>query len=117
MATKDPRRSGNPATRATAPARPSAAPDSRFHRASRAALVRMTRLPPLVIPGAMLVLMLIGLGAPLPFAVPALIVAGLFVLWLVYLSWSVIDTKGRLLRGLMFGLVLGALIGRVTGYL
>jgi hypothetical protein len=118
MATKNPRRSGNPATRASAP--PGSASQSggnRFERASRAALLRMTRLPSWAIPGAMLALMLVGISAPLPFAIPALVIAALFVLWLAYLSWTVIDTKGRLLRGLMFGLVVGVIFGRIFGVL
>jgi hypothetical protein len=80
-------------------------------------LQRMSRMPPLVVPTVMLVLMLVGVSAPLAFALPALAIAALFVLWLAYLSWSVIDTRGRLLRGLMFGLVVGAMAGRVFGFL
>jgi hypothetical protein len=77
----------------------------------------MSRMPPLVVPTVMLVLMLVGVSAPLPFALPALTIAALFVLWLAYLSWSVIDTLGKLLRGLMLGLVVGAIVGRSTGVL
>jgi hypothetical protein len=77
----------------------------------------MSRLPSYVVPGAMLVLMVVGLSAPLALAVPALVIAALFVGWLAYLSWRVLDAKGRLLRVVMVALVIGALVGRVTGLL
>jgi hypothetical protein len=117
MAAKNPHRSGNPATRATTPAQSPRSGEGRFRSISRALLVRLAGLPSYTVPGAMLVLMVVGLSAPLPLAVPALVIAGLFVLWLAYLSWTVIDAKGRLLRGVMIGLVVGALIGRITGFL
>jgi hypothetical protein len=77
----------------------------------------MSRLPSYTVPAVMLVLMVVGLSAALPLAIAALGIAALFVTWLAYLSWSVIDTKGRLLRGVMVGLVIGALVGRITGFL
>lgn len=84
---------------------------------SRSVLVRLSTLPALLIPSAMLALMLVGLMAPVPVAVVALLVVLAFVGWLAILSWPVLDTKGRLLRGILFGLVIGAIIGRVTGAL
>ena len=111
-----PKRSGNPAVRAGAsvPASPAReAVSSRSHRG----LVRMSQLPPLVVPAVMLVLMLVGLMAPLAAAIPALLVILAFVLWLAYLSWPVLDTRGRLLRGVLLGAVLFALVGRITGWL
>ena len=77
----------------------------------------MSQLPPLVVPAVMLVLMLVGLMAPLAAAIPALLVILAFVLWLAYLSWPVLDTRGRLLRGVLLGAVLFALVGRITGWL
>jgi hypothetical protein len=65
----------------------------------------------------MLGLMLIGLSAPLVVALPALAVAAAFVLWLAALSWPALDAKGRLVRGLMFGLIVGAGAARVFGVL
>jgi len=84
---------------------------------SRGLLVRLSQLPPLVVPGLMLVLMLLGLAAPLYVALPALGVVALFVGWLAFLSWPVLDLKGRFTRGLMLGLVLGAGVARATGWL
>lgn len=112
------RRSGNPATRAGAT--PPVAPDTlrdAVARRSRGPLVAMARLPPLVVPGVMLVLMLVGLAAPLAYALPALAVIGVFVGWLAYISWPVLDTRGRLTRGLMVTIVVGSVVGRITGWL
>ena len=46
----------------------------------------------------MMALLLVGLLAPLPIAIPCLVVVLAFVGWLAALSWPVIDTKGRLIR-------------------
>lgn len=96
---------------------PSGGPDGAFFVASRKVLVRLSAMPPLVIPLAMMALLLAGLLAPLPVAIPCLILVLAFVGWLAALSWRVLDAKGRLLRGLMVGLVFGALLGRITGSL
>lgn len=117
MTAKDPRRSGNPAARAAAGTGRPAPQSSAFHTRSRALLVRLSAMPSLVVPVGVLVLMLVGLMAPLPFAVPALVLVLVFVGWLAVLSWPILDTKGRLIRGILFGLVMGALIGRLTGTL
>jgi hypothetical protein len=61
--------------------------------------------------------MLVGLVAPLPIALAALGVIVLFVLWLAFLSWPVLDTRGKLMRGIMLGLVVGAGVARTQGWL
>lgn len=112
------RRSGNPATRAAAGAPAPISPQrSVVSERSRATLLRLSRLPTLVIPGVVLVLMLVGLGAPLLLALPALGVIALFVAWLAYLSWPVLDTRGRLTRGLMLAIVIGSAVARTQGWL
>lgn len=118
MPSSNPRRSGNPSVRAGATP-PGAGSPTRLSVAerSRGVLVKMARLPTLVIPGLMLVLMLVGLSAPLVFALPALALIGAFVGWLAYISWPVLDTKGRLTRGLVVGLVVGSALARVQGWL
>ncbi|MGI8614759.1 MAG: DUF6703 family protein [Nocardioidaceae bacterium] len=120
MASFNPRRSGNPATRATAGRSPaSSTSDGRsgLHDRSRVVLARLATLPRLVIPAAMLGLMLLGLSAPLPVALAALSVVTVFVGWLALLSWPVLDLNGRFLRGLMIGLVIGSGVARVNGWL
>ena len=106
----NPKRSGNPATRASA---------TRVQVAerSRGLLVRLSQLPPLVVPVVTLVLMLVGLLAPLYAAVPALLLVAAFVTWLAYISWPVLDSTGRLLRVVMIAAITVALIGRVSGWL
>lgn len=84
---------------------------------SRARLVRLSQLPPLVVPAVMLVLMLVGLLAPLYAAIPALLVIAAFVIWLAYISWPVLDSGGRTLRIVMVGAVASAFVGRITGWL
>ena len=71
----------------------------------------------MVIPGVVLALMLTGLAAPLVFALPALAVIAVFVAWLAYLSWPVLNTRGRLTRGLMLGLVIGSGVARAYNWL
>ncbi len=120
MASSNPRRSGNPATRATAAhssAASTSAGRSTLHDRSRVVLARLASLPTLVIPAAMLGLMLLGLSAPLPIALAALALVTVFVGWLALLSWPVLDLKGKFVRGLMIGLVIGSGVARVNGWL
>ncbi len=65
----------------------------------------------------MLALMLVGMLSPLWLALPAFALVAAFVSWLAALSWPVLDTRGKLLRGLVLGLVLGAAVGRARGWL
>jgi hypothetical protein len=65
----------------------------------------------------MLLLMLVGLTAPLPYALPALAIAAAFVAWLAFLSWPVLSAGGRTLRIAMICLVVGAAVGRAAGWL
>jgi Family of unknown function (DUF6703) len=118
MARRGPRRSGSAAARKN-PTGTSASPQARgvVVERSRPLLERLARLPPVIVPAGMLVLMLLGLTAPLPFALPALAIAAAFVAWLAYLSWPALSSRGRLLRGVMIGLVVGAAVGRVAGWL
>jgi hypothetical protein len=77
----------------------------------------MSRLPLWVIPFVMMVLMLGGLSAPVPFAVPSLVVVAAFIGWLAYLSWPVLSPKGRVLRVAMIVIVAGSVTARLTGLL
>lgn len=65
----------------------------------------------------MLGLMVVGMLAPLWVAVPALVVIAAFVSWLAVLSWPVLDHRGKLLRCLLLGLLVGAAVGRGQGWL
>lgn len=117
---RNPKRSGNPATRASAG--PTHVPGGtraidRFRDRSRSVLIAMSRLPPLTIPVVMLVLVLLGLYTVLWVAIPALLLAAGFIVWLAVLSWPILSPSGRLVRGLMVGLVVGAAVARITGNL
>ena len=117
MANPNPRRSGDPAKRAAASRQTASRPRNAMSARSRGALVRLAQLPPLVIPGLVLVLMLVGLAAPLAFALPALGLIALFVGWLAYLSWPILTMRGRLTRGLLIGIVLGSAVARAMHWL
>ena len=77
-----------------------------IEKASRSTLVRLSSLPKPVVPLGTLVLVALGLFAPLPIAIPALALVFLFFVWIAYLSWPVVSTGGKVLRGVMLGLVI-----------
>jgi hypothetical protein len=79
---------------------------------SRPFLVRLSAMPRLVVPFGTLVLVALGLFAPLPIALPALALVFFFFAWIAYLSWPVVATGGKVLRGVMLGLVLAMAISR-----
>jgi len=83
---------------------------------SRGFVVVLSRQPKYLLPVLMVALMLVGLAAPLVFALPALVVIGLFVTWLAFLSWPVIDTRQRAVRVLMIAIIAFAFVGRVAGW-
>ncbi len=113
-----PKRSGNPARQSPGASTPPASPTrERVSEVSRQPLVRLSQLPPLAVPTAMLVLMLVGLMAPLYLAVPALVVIAGFVSWLAYLSWPALDGRGRAIRVVLLGAVLVTAVGRISGWL
>ncbi len=119
MSSPNAKRSGNPAARAAATSGASSRPRPRSgaNERSRAVLLRLSRLPTLAIPAVVLVLTLVGLGAPLPLAVPSLGVVGVFVGWLSTLSWPVLGTRGRLVRVLIVTVLVSAVLARVAGWL
>ncbi|BAK36402.1 hypothetical protein MLP_33880 [Microlunatus phosphovorus NM-1] len=77
-----------------------------IEQASRPALVRLSSMPKPLLPLATVLLVALGLFAPLPIALPALALVLLFFLWIAYLSWPVVSTSGKVLRGVMVGLVI-----------
>jgi hypothetical protein len=79
---------------------------------SRPTLVKLSAMPKLVVPLGTLVLVVLGLFAPLPIALPALGLVFIFFLWIAYLSWPVVSTGGKVLRGVMLGLVVAMAASR-----
>jgi len=77
----------------------------------------MSRLPRLLVPGIVLLLTFAGLAAPVWVGAPCLVVVAAFLSWLAGLSWPVLDSRGRTLRVLTIGLLLGAAVARLYGLL
>ena len=61
-------------------------------------VAKLHGMPKLTLPGITLVLALIGVIAPAPAAVPALLLLALLLAWLGFLSWPVVGTGARFLR-------------------
>ena len=67
-------------------------------RRSAPVLVWLSTRPKLLLPLASLALLVGGLAAPLPVAVPLLLVLLAIVGWLTYLSWPVVHGTARYVR-------------------
>ena len=78
----------------------------RIETSSRPVLVRLHRLPRLVVPLVTVLLFVIGALAPVAVGLTALAVALVFMTWIAYLSWPAVDTTGRLLRLAMLTLII-----------
>lgn len=78
---------------------------ARIEGGSRPLLVRLTKLPKQAVPLATVVLFAVALLAPAPVAFVALVLIGLFLLWLTFLAWPAISGGGKLMRVVMVGLV------------
>ena len=72
---------------------------------SRPLLVRLSGMPRLAILIGTLALVVVGLLAPLPVALAALVVVFAFVVWIAYLSWPVVGTGGKVARLAMLALI------------
>lgn len=111
MASVDPRRSGNPAVRASSGASTKQAAEPSPLRAavnarSRPFLATLARLPRIVVSALVVLLMVAGLSGPPAIALSAFAVLAVFIGWLAYLAWPTLDFRGKLIRALMLALVL-----------
>jgi hypothetical protein len=61
-------------------------------------VAKLHGMPKLTLPGITLVLALAGVIAPVPVAVPALILLALLLAWLGFLSWPVVGKGARFIR-------------------
>ena len=93
-------------------ANPSTGTRRQIEDASRTTLVKLSSMPKLVVPLGTVLLVAVGLFAPLPIALPALTLVFAFFAWIAYLSWPVVSTGGRVLRGVMLGLVIAMAASR-----
>jgi hypothetical protein len=71
-------------------------------------LLRLHSLPKFLVPALIAVLMLLGLFLPAPYSGFALTVVSIFIGWLMYLSWPLLDTKSRIIRFLVFVILIAA---------
>ena len=78
---------------------------ARVVQASRPVLERLHALPQLVVPLITIVLIAVGVLAPLPVGLVALALVLLFVGWIAYLSWPVASIGGRIWRVLILVLI------------
>lgn len=83
-------------------------------RRSAPVLVWLSTRPKLLLPLASLALLIGGLAAPLPVALPLLLVLLAVVAWLTYLSWPVVHGTGRYVRLATVGLVALAIALRLV---
>jgi hypothetical protein len=75
---------------------------------SAPALLRIHGLPKFLVPGLIAILMLLGLFLEAPYSGIALTIVSLFIGWLMYLSWPLLDSKSRLIRLLVFLILVAA---------
>ena len=114
----------NPPSRTTAPRKGPATlanQDSALRTAvaerSRGPIVWLSHQPQFVMPVVILVLIIVGLYAPVVVAAVALVVVLTFICWLAYLSWPVLSGGQRLIRILMVVVITATLVARVAGWL
>lgn len=75
---------------------------------SAPALLRIHGLPKFLVPGLIAILMLLGLFLPAPYSGISLTIVSAFIGWLMYLSWPLLDPKSRLIRLLVFLILIAA---------
>lgn len=78
-------------------------------------LVMLNNLPRWLVPLLLGVLLVLGLALPSRWAGLLLLVPAVFLLWLLLLSWPVLQPVGRFLRMVAVLLVLGAAVARLAG--
>ena len=83
-------------------------------KASAPVLVWLSARPRVLIPVVSVALLIGGLAAPAGFGVPLLLLLVALVGWLTYLSWPVIEGVQRLVRVGTIGLVLAAIVGKLS---
>jgi Family of unknown function (DUF6703) len=88
---------------------------ARFEDLSRGPLQTLNRVPRALIVIGLAALLVAGLLTPPLIGSVLLFILGLFLLWLVALSWPVLPAGSRLMRVITVALVLGAAVLRATG--
>ena len=86
----------------------------KVERASAPALVWLSARPRFLVPVVSAVLLIGGLAAPAAIGAVLLLLLVALVGWLSYLSWPVVEGFQRVLRLGTLGLVLAAIVGKLT---
>jgi predicted metal-binding membrane protein len=84
-------------------------------RHSAGPLIVLHRLPTVLVPILMGLLLVAGLMLPWPVAGLLLLVVGVFLGWLLALSWPIISWPGRIIRGLAVLALLAMTVLRLMG--
>ncbi|NIK60906.1 DUF6703 family protein [Kribbella shirazensis] len=88
---------------------PSSPLRQRITKISYPYVAKLHAAPKLTLPGITLLLALVGVFAPVPVGVPALVLLALLLGWLAFLSWPVVTGGPKFLR--LFSIVLILLFG------
>lgn len=78
--------------------------------ASAPLLLRIHSLPKFLVPVVIAVLMMLGLFSPALLGGIALSVVCLFIGWLMYLSWPLLDPSSKLIRSIVFIILVTATV-------
>lgn len=86
----------------------------RITKVSYPIVAKLHAMPKLTLPAITLVLALVGVFAPVPAAVAALVLMALLLAWLGFLSWPVVGTGQRLLRVFSILVILLFAVSRIA---
>ncbi len=84
-------------------------------RRSHPALLWLSSKPKLLLPVASVLLLVGGLALPPTAGVPLLVLLGLVVAWLSYLSWPAVQGRARWIRVALLAMLGLALVSRLAG--
>jgi len=87
----------------------------RIENASAPLLLRLHAMPRFVVPVMLVAALLVGFITTGVISVVAILFVALFVTWLLYLSWPLLDSGPRVLRAAVVALLLAVLLGRMSG--
>ena len=99
----------------TAPASPPPKPARReVARLSAPVLRWLSQRPKILLPVLSVLLLVGGLTLPVAIGVPLLVLLVLIVAWLSYLSWPVVEGRARIIRLVLLGLLVLAVVRRLV---
>ena len=81
---------------------------------STPALLKLNSMPRIIVPLLMLSFLMVGLFVPGPLGGTFILIVGLFVGWLLFLSWPLLASKARLIRLAVVALIIVSAISQIT---